>query len=145
MIDGSGSMLALDGDPDRIADARARALEVRSELPSGGIASVIEIGPEPRVLLSASSDIDAFSEAVAATRATSGRADFAAAFTLADGLETAEMPIGFVLLSDAGSARKSSDSFHLERPMSRSDRRPPTEPSWNWMLRPVQLNCMSAS
>ena len=77
LIDGSGSMLALDGEPDRIADARARAREVRRELPSGGTASVIEVGPQPRVLLSASADADAFDEAVAATRATSGRADFA--------------------------------------------------------------------
>ena len=102
LIDGSGSMLALDGDPDRISDARTRAVEVRSELPSGGTASVIEVGPEPRVLLSASADPDAFEEAVAATRATPGRADFAAAFALAEGLETTEAPIGFVLLSDGG-------------------------------------------
>ena len=95
-------MLALDGEPNRIADARARALEVRRELPSGGTASVIEVGPQPRVLLSASADADAFDEAVAATRATSGRADFAAAFALAEGLETTDAAIGFVLLSDGG-------------------------------------------
>ena len=102
LIDGSGSMLALDGEPDRIADARARAREVRQELPSGGTASVIEVGPQPRVLLSSSADADAFDEAVAATRATSGRADFAAAFALAEGLETTEAAIGFVLVSDGG-------------------------------------------
>ena len=102
LIDGSGSMLALDGEPDRIADARARAREVRRELPSGGTASVIEVGPQPRVLLSASADADAFDEAVAATRATPGRADFAAAFALAEGLETTDAAIGFVLLSDGG-------------------------------------------
>ena len=102
LIDGSGSMLALDGEPDRIADARARARQVRRDLPSEGIASVIEVGPQPRVLLSASPDADAFDEAVAATRATSGRADFAAAFALAEGLETTDAAIGFVLLSDGG-------------------------------------------
>ncbi len=102
LIDGSGSMLALDGEPDRIADARARAREVRRDLPRGGVASVIEVGPQPRVLLSASDDADAFDEAVAATRATPGRADFAVAFALAEGLETADAAIGFVLLSDGG-------------------------------------------
>ena len=102
LIDGSGSMLALDGEPDRIADARARAVEVRRELPAGGIASVIEVGPQPRVLLSASADVEAFDEAVAATRAGPGRGAFAAAFALAEGLETADAPIGFVLVSDGG-------------------------------------------
>ena len=102
LIDGSGSMLALDGDPDRITDARARAVEVRRGLPSDGVASVIEVGPQPRVLLSASGDADAFDEAVATVRATSGRADFASAFALAEGLETANAPIGFVLVSDGG-------------------------------------------
>ena len=102
LVDGSGSMLALDGRPDRIADARARAVRVRRDLPAGGIASVIEVGPQPRVLLSASADTGAFDEAVAATRASPGRADFAAAFALAEGLETADAPIGFVLVSDGG-------------------------------------------
>ncbi len=102
LIDGSGSMLALDGRPDRIADARARAVRVRRDLPAGGIASVIEVGPQPRVLLSASADTGAFDEAVAATRASPGRAGFAAAFALAEGLETADAPIGFVLVSDGG-------------------------------------------
>ena len=102
LIDGSGSMLALDGEPDRIADARARARAVRGDLPRGGTASVIEVGPQPRVLLSASADAGAFDEAIGATRATSGRADFAAAFALAEGLETTDAPIGFVLFSDGG-------------------------------------------
>lgn len=102
LIDGSGSMLAQDGTPDRLADAKARAREVRRELPTGGIASVIEVGPRPRVMLSSSPDVDAFDEAVEATSATTGRADFAAAFALAEGLETPSSPIGFVLVSDGG-------------------------------------------
>ena len=102
LIDGSGSMLALDGEPDRLSDAKARAREVRRKLPTGGIASVIEIGPQPRVMLSSSSDLEAFDEAVGAIRATPGRADFAASFALAEGLETSSSPIGFVLVSDGG-------------------------------------------
>ncbi|MDE0268672.1 MAG: VWA domain-containing protein [Acidimicrobiaceae bacterium] len=102
LIDGSGSMLAQDGTPDRLADAKARAREVRRELPTGGIASVIEVGPRPRVMLSSSPDINAFDEAVEVTSATTGRADFAAAFALAEGLETPNSPIGFVLVSDGG-------------------------------------------
>lgn len=102
LIDGSGSMLAQDGTPDRLADAKAKAREVRRELPTGGIASVIEVGPRPRVMLSSSPDINAFDEAVEATSATTGRADFAAAFALAEGLETPSSPIGFVLVSDGG-------------------------------------------
>ena len=102
LIDASGSMKALDGTPDRLAEAKQRADELYAELPTGGIASVIEVGPVPLVLLSASADAAAFTEAVAAIRATEGSGDFSGAFALALGLETADSPIGFVLLSDGG-------------------------------------------
>lgn len=102
LVDASGSMAALDGEPDRMADAVARAKELRDELPSGGVASVIAVGPVPRVLLSSSPDEAAFDEALATIEAQPGRADFAGAFSLAAGLETADAPIGFVLLSDGG-------------------------------------------
>lgn len=102
LIDASGSMLALDGQPNRLADAQAKAIDLRKQLPTDGVASVIEVGTQPRVMLSASRDVDAFNEAVSATAATSGQGDFAAAFALAEGLETPDSPIGFVLISDGG-------------------------------------------
>lgn len=102
LIDSSGSMAAVDGEPDRLAQAKARAVQVHGRLGSGGVASVIEIGPVPRVLLTTSGDADAFSEAVRRVSPNAGSADFGAAFALAEGLETPDLPIGFVLVSDGG-------------------------------------------
>lgn len=102
LVDASASMNASDGDPDRMASARERALEVRAELSGNAIASLIEVGPVPRVLLTTSGDTDEFTEAVARVDATQGAGDFATAFALAEALETPETPIGFVLLSDGG-------------------------------------------
>jgi len=102
LIDSSASMQAQDGAPDRLASARERALEVRAELPDGGVASVIEIGPVPRVLLTTSTEQGEFTEAIARVRPSDGAGDFATAFALAEALETPDSPIGFVLVSDGG-------------------------------------------
>ena len=100
VIDASGSMLARDGDPDRLADARRRASSLRNRLPGGGVASVVEAGPTPRVLLTASSDGDAFSSALRRLTATASRPDLPAAFSLAESLETPGHPLGVVFISD---------------------------------------------
>ncbi len=102
VVDTSGSMAALDGAPDRLARAKQRARELWSELPAGGIASLVDAGVGPRVVLSASSDGDAFADALDPLATSAGAADFATAFTLAESLETPGVPIGFVLLSDGG-------------------------------------------
>lgn len=102
IVDDSGSMAANDGKPDRIGAARARAQALRKQLPAGGQASVVVASAQPRVLLSASDDGRAFSEALAAIPPPAGTADFAGAFNLAESLETPGLPIGFVLLSDGG-------------------------------------------
>ncbi len=102
LVDGSGSMRALDGSPTRLDTAKGRAIELFDDLPSGGVASVIEIGVRPRVLLSSSSDTDLFASAIGSIDAGEGSADFAGAFSLAAGLETGDAPIGFVLVSDGG-------------------------------------------
>jgi Mg-chelatase subunit ChlD len=102
IVDDSGSMAAGDGKPDRIGAARARARALRRQLPAGGQASVVVASAQPRVLLSASDDSRAFTEALAAIPPPTGTADFAGAFNLAESLETPGVPIGFVLLSDGG-------------------------------------------
>ncbi|MEQ1787624.1 MAG: VWA domain-containing protein, partial [Acidimicrobiales bacterium] len=102
IVDTSGSMAATDGDPDRLQSAKARARELRGELPTGGVASVVVASDRPRVLLTASSEEAAFEEALAPMQPTEGRADFATAFSLAESLETPGTPIGFVFLSDGG-------------------------------------------
>ena len=102
IVDASGSMAALDGEPDRLAAARERAEELRDQVPAGGQASIVLASAQPRVLLSASDDGGAFTEALAAIPTPTGGADFAGAFTLAESLETPGVPIGFVFLSDGG-------------------------------------------
>jgi Mg-chelatase subunit ChlD len=102
MIDASGSMAATDGAPSRLEAAKDRAVAIRSELPDGGLASVVSIGRDAEVRLSASSDLSAFTSAVRGVSQTYGSPDAAGAFALAVGLETADVPIGFVLISDGG-------------------------------------------
>jgi len=102
IIDGSGSMAARDGDPDRLADAVSIARDLRDQMPSGAIASVVEAGPRSRVLLSASPDELAFDQALDSIEVNPARADFADAFLLAESLETPGIPIGFALISDGG-------------------------------------------
>lgn len=100
VVDTSGSMAAIDGAPDRLAEARRRAYELRRQLPADGRASVVDASSQPRVVLSASSDPRAFAEALRSLRTQAGGADFATAFTLAESLETPDAPLGLVLVSD---------------------------------------------
>ncbi|MGI8758775.1 MAG: VWA domain-containing protein, partial [Acidimicrobiales bacterium] len=102
VVDTSGSMAARDGSPDRLAGAKERARELRTEVPAGGLASVVDAGVHPRVVLSSSPDGGAFADALDPLATSAGAADFATAFTLAASLETPGVPIGFVLLSDGG-------------------------------------------
>ncbi|HVF13580.1 MAG TPA: BatA and WFA domain-containing protein, partial [Acidimicrobiales bacterium] len=102
ILDASGSMAATDGSPDRLEAAKDKARDLRRQLPGGGVASVVVAGAQPRVVLSASPDPDAFASAIAAVRTTAGPADFATAFNLAESVETPGAPVGFVLLSDGG-------------------------------------------
>lgn len=100
ILDASASMRATDHDPDRLERARREALNLRGQLPDGGLASVVVASSQPVVRLSASADATAFAEAVRAVRPGGGSADWPQAFALAESLETPGVPIGFVLLSD---------------------------------------------
>ncbi len=102
IVDASGSMAARDGDPDRLAAAVATARRLRSEIPTGGVASIVVADARPRVVLTASSDREAFEAALAPLAATAGAADFAGAAVLAESLETTDDSIAFVLVSDGG-------------------------------------------
>lgn len=100
IVDASGSMAARDGDPDRLASAKDRAVELRRELPAGGVASIVVADERPRVVLTASPDPDAFTSALRPIEATAGAADWAGAFVLAESLETAGAEVGFHILTD---------------------------------------------
>ena len=100
VLDTSASMGSVDGAPDRLATARASAVELLDELPRGGRVSLVTAGPTPRVRVSSTTDFDAFTSALAAVRLSDGPADLNAAMTLADGLETPDAQLGIVLISD---------------------------------------------
>src|SRR5690606_24643979 len=81
---------------------KAEARRLRSEIPAGGVASIVVADARPRVVLTASSDGDAFASALDPIETTAGAADFAGAFVLAESLETTGDTIAFVFLSDGG-------------------------------------------
>lgn len=102
VIDASASMQALDGSPDRLTSAVERAVELRDQVPAGGEASIVVAGSRSRAILTHSTDVGAFSDALGTISAASSRADFAGAFALAAGLDTGELPTQVVLISDGG-------------------------------------------
>lgn len=102
VLDTSASMGAIDGGPDRFADAKAEAIQVTDDLPAGGRISLVSAGPTPRVHVTATTDYGAFEAAVRAVPLSDGPANLIAAMSLADGLETPDARLGIVLISDGG-------------------------------------------
>ena len=102
VIDGSGSMAAADGSPDRIAKAREAARSLRSQLPEGGVASVVLASATPEVLLASSADRGAFDAAIDRATVTAGPAHWEDTFNLAASMETPGRPVGIVLIGDGG-------------------------------------------
>lgn len=100
VIDTSASMGAIDGNPDRLSDAKSEAIGLLDELPRGGQVSLVTAGPTPRVLTTATTDFDGYEAAVRGIRLSDGPSDLVGAMTLADGLETPEVRLGIVLISD---------------------------------------------
>lgn len=102
VLDASGSMLADDGDPDRLEAAKERIDELLDELPDGGSASLVVASGDPELLVVDTSDGDAIRRELDRVRPTSGVADFDRAFTLAEALTSADRSTGYVLVSDGG-------------------------------------------
>ncbi|HZD23152.1 MAG TPA: BatA and WFA domain-containing protein, partial [Acidimicrobiia bacterium] len=100
IIDASGSMAAIDGDPDRLGTAVKEAKALRAELPDQGIASLVVASPQPTVLVSHSPDGDEFDRALDTIRTNGGKANFEATFALAESLVLPDRDTDFVLVSD---------------------------------------------
>ncbi len=100
IVDASGSMAAIDGDPDRLGSAVEQATLLRSELPDAGVASLVIASPDPIVLVTQSSDESEFGSAVDTVRTNGGAADFEATFALAESLVLPDRETDFVLISD---------------------------------------------
>ncbi|MGH8945778.1 MAG: VWA domain-containing protein, partial [Acidimicrobiia bacterium] len=100
IIDASGSMSAIDGDPDRLGTAVEEAKRLRAELPDGGTASLIAASSHPSVLVENSVSVDEFERAVDTIRTMASAVDYEATFALAESLATPDRPTGFVLIGD---------------------------------------------
>lgn len=100
IVDASGSMAAIDGDPDRLATAVEQAKLLRQELPDAGIASLVVASERSIVLVTQSPDRGEFDSAIDTVRTHGGAADFEAAFAIAEGLVLPDRDTDFVLLSD---------------------------------------------
>jgi Mg-chelatase subunit ChlD len=100
IVDASGSMAAIDGDPDRLATAVEEAKRLRAEIPDGGTASLVAATSHPAVLVENTSSADEFDRAVDTLRTTASTVDYEATFALAESLVTPDRPTGFVLIGD---------------------------------------------
>ncbi len=102
IVDASGSMAAVDGEPDRLAAAVDRVLELHADMPAAGRVSLVVASPTPSIVLRESTDGDALGRALRGVRTMPGPADFDSAFVMAESLISADRPTDFVLVSDGG-------------------------------------------
>lgn len=98
VLDTSGSM-AMAG---RFDQARARALDLASDVSEANLASVVEAGPDPRVLIAFSGDPDAVAEAISTLTVGGGAEDMSTAIRLARGLAAPDRETSVVIFSDGG-------------------------------------------
>lgn len=86
VIDASASMAATDVSPDRMSEARARAIDALRDLPAGGHVSVIAAGRTARVVANATSDLGHVRAAIGAVVPEPAAGDMADALRLASAL-----------------------------------------------------------
>lgn len=100
VVDTSGSMAMAE----RLEQARAAALDLAADVSEGNLASVVEAGPDPRVLVAFSSDPEAIAGALQGLEAGGGKEDLSGAIRLARGLAAPDRDTSVVLFSDGGAA-----------------------------------------
>jgi hypothetical protein len=98
VFDTSGSM-AMSG---RLETAKTQALALVADLSETNQVSVIEAGPNPRVLLAFGRDPVLVQEAITSLSVGGGVADLSGAIRLARGLATPDRPTNVLLLTDGG-------------------------------------------
>ncbi len=98
VLDTSGSM-AMAG---RFDQARVVALDLAADVSEANLASVVEAGPRPRVLVAFSGDGEAVADAIAGLTPGGGSADLSSAVRLARGLAAPDRDTSVVIFSDGG-------------------------------------------
>jgi Ca-activated chloride channel family protein len=105
VIDTSASMSATDVQPNRLAAAKAAAVDALRDLPNGGKVSVIAAGRTARVVATGSSDLGRIRQAIASIEATSTAGDLGDALRLASALAARSGDAEIVVATDAALAR----------------------------------------
>ena len=100
LLDASASMQARDVEPTRFEAARRAAREIVAGLGAGDVATIIAVGPQPRVLAQAEGDRSVLRRALDETGPTNGAADWEAAFALAAAVLAGAQETQVVLISD---------------------------------------------
>jgi hypothetical protein len=100
VIDTSGSM----AEGDRIDQAKEEAVALATDLSEGNLISVIDAGPQPRVLLGHARVQDEVIGAIESLRAGGGEADLSEAIRLGRGMATPDRPTNVIVFSDGGEA-----------------------------------------
>lgn len=98
VLDTSGSMAMAD----RFEQARQAALNMAMDVSDANLASVVEAGPDPRVLVAFSGDGEAVAEAIRSLRPGGGVEDMSTAVRLARGLAAPDRATTVVIFSDGG-------------------------------------------
>lgn len=104
LLDASASMNATDVSPSRFEAGRAAARQLIEGLAAGGRLTLIQVGYQPGVLASASSDKEILRQALDRAQVSSGPADWEAALALASGAVRAGAveDSSLVIISDGG-------------------------------------------
>ena len=104
VVDTSASMGATDLQPDRLAAAKAAAIDALKDLPTGGKVSVIEAGRTARIVSSGSTDLGRIRLAIDSIRGTSAPGDLGDALALASELAAQSGDAQVLIATDAALA-----------------------------------------
>ncbi|HEX5823759.1 MAG TPA: BatA and WFA domain-containing protein [Candidatus Limnocylindrales bacterium] len=115
IVDTSASMAATDVAPDRLAAARAAALEALKDLPAGGKVSVIEAGRTARIVATGTSDLGRIRQAIDSIRPSASRGDLGDALALAQQLAVQSGDAEVLVATDAALAVP--PSTHVDAPI----------------------------
>ncbi|HKZ69001.1 MAG TPA: VWA domain-containing protein [Anaerolineales bacterium] len=102
LLDASASMNATDVQPSRFEEAQKIARGLANDLTAESLMTLIVVGPQPEVLMSASNDKNELLNAIDAAQPTLGVANWEAAFALAAGANGSVANSTTVLISDGG-------------------------------------------
>jgi hypothetical protein len=100
VFDTSGSM----GMAGRLERAKERALTLITDLSEANLVSVVEAGPNPKVLVAFARDPELVAASIGSLAAGGGEEDLDGAIRLARGLATPDRPTSLLLFTDGGSA-----------------------------------------